>query len=138
MLIDKTNIESVIPQRPPFVMIDSLESADWTELKGLFQVRPDNIFLRNEVLTEPALVENIAQTCAAGFGFMARNEGGAGKIGFIGGISKLEIHGLPVIGDVIQSRVLVTYKLDNIYVVKGESICRDQKLIECEMKIVLG
>src|SRR4051812_15066149 len=65
MLVTIENIISFIPQKPPFVMIDQLISSDETSTRTGFQVRADNIFVEDGFLTEPALVENIAQTAAA-------------------------------------------------------------------------
>ena len=90
-------------------------------------------------MLEPALIENIAQTCAAGFGFLAsREEHGKLSLGFIGAISKLEVFALPKLHDKINTRVVVTYQLANIFVVKGENFWEGKKLLECEMKIVLN
>ncbi|MEZ5069007.1 MAG: hypothetical protein R2847_11185 [Bacteroidia bacterium] len=51
-------------------MIDTLKQADETGFQSEFTARADNIFMKDNRLTEPALIENIAQTyCAAGFGY---------------------------------------------------------------------
>ena len=65
----KENIKFLIPHREPFIMIDNLTDVSPTKFESIFFVCSDNIFVRNEILQEPALIENIAQTCAAGFGF---------------------------------------------------------------------
>ncbi|MEJ0104073.1 MAG: hypothetical protein WDO19_16580 [Bacteroidota bacterium] len=57
------NILPLIPQRPPFVMIDKLLfCGDTTSRSGLL-IRDDNIFVENGEFREPGLVENIAQDC---------------------------------------------------------------------------
>lgn len=137
MLIAKNNITSVIPQRAPFVMIDELISATPEGFETRFLVHADNIFIKDNTLTEGALIENIAQTCAAGFGYLQRNENSEPRIGFIGGISKLIVHSLPHINQQVETKVSVLYQLDNVNLVKGESFVNGQLLLECEMKIVV-
>ena len=137
VLLTKENIKSVIPQREPFIMVDNIFEATPQSCETDFKVQPDNIFLKEGLLQEPALLENIAQTCAAGFGFVRRTGNEKPGLGFIGGISKVIVHQLPEVNSVINTIVSVIYQLQNIYLVKGESSCNGEKLLECELKIVL-
>ena len=67
---------------------------------------PKNCDIENGVLSESALVENIAQTCAAGFGYVGSQNGEeAGKLGFIGAVSKLKVSGLPKTGDKLATKI---------------------------------
>ena len=50
MVITKENIESVLPHRNPFIMIDNLVQASTVEFETDFVVQPDNIFMKNEFL----------------------------------------------------------------------------------------
>lgn len=138
MKITRDQIADIIPQKAPFVMIDNLVDATTETFGSNFTVRSENIFLRNNQLTEPALIENIAQTCAAGFASLQKDQQGEPRIGFIGGITKLQVHELPVINEQINTRVTVLYQLDQVFLVKGESFCSDKMLLECEMKIVVA
>lgn len=138
MKISKENIKSFIPQREPFIMIDNLLDASETKFESNFEVTNENIFLKNKILQEPALIENIAQTCAAGFGFVQSQFEGKPRLGFIGAVSKLEVHSLPKVNSIINTYVAVTHQLENIFLVKGSTICNEKKLLECEMKIVIN
>lgn len=138
MIVTAENITQVIPQRPPFVMIGALEhvTEDTFETSTLFV--DDNIFNKDGVIQEPALIENIAQTCAAGFGYMDSQSGAAPKVGFIGALTKMKIHSLPSANTMIRTRVVVTHQLDNIYLMKGENHTEaGDPLVECEIKIVV-
>lgn len=138
MKITREQIAGFIPQKPPFVMIDNLVDATNEAFESNFTVRNENIFLRDNRLTEPALIENIAQTCAAGFACLQQDEGTEPKLGFIGGITKLEVHALPHLHEQINTTITVLYQLDQVFLVKGESFCSDKRLLECEMKIVVA
>ena len=47
IMITKENIETVLPHRAPFIMIDNLIRADAKEFETDFIVQHDNIFLKN-------------------------------------------------------------------------------------------
>lgn len=137
MLLNKENITKIIPQQHPFVMVDSLIVADKTGFKSTFIVLDNNIFFNDGKLQEPALIENIAQTVAAGFGFIDNLNNEKPKVGYIGGISKLKIHHLPELNSEIETSIVHLYQFENIHLVKGESSVNGEMLMECEMKIVV-
>ena len=137
MLIDKENIKSYIPQREPFIMIDSLVSADEQLFQSRFKVQNDNVFLEDGVLSESALVENVAQTCAAGFGYLGSLAGeGEARLGFIGAISKLEVLAAAKHLDELDTTVTILNNFENIYLIEGKVVCNGTALITCQMKIV--
>lgn len=137
MLFTKENITKIIPQQIPFVMVDNLVSADETGFKSTFKVEVSNLFIKDGKLQEAALIENIAQTVAAGFGYVDKQAGGKPKIGFIGGISKLSVHALPALNNTIETTVTQLHQFENIYLIKGENFCDGELLVTCEMKIVV-
>jgi len=137
MMLAEENIESVIPQRSPFIMISNLLDADPVKFETDFFIREETIFIKKGFLQEVALIENIAQTCAAGFGFLTKQSGGKPMLGFIGGVSKVIVHMLPKVNTRINTRAVITHRLENVYLIKGENYYGDEKLLECEMKIVI-
>ena len=137
MLLTKEQTAEIIPQKVPFVMIDSLITAGDAGFTSSFIAKEENVFSKDGKLQEPALIENIAQTVAAEFGYIGRQAGGEPKIGFIGAISKLKVHYLPKIDDKIDTTVTHLHQFENIYLVKGENFVDGKLLVECEMKIVV-
>ena len=63
------DILDLLPQRPPFIMVDKLTYFDLQSAKTVFTVHADNLFCVEGAMEEAGLVENIAQTCAAHTGF---------------------------------------------------------------------
>jgi hypothetical protein len=59
------NSLALIPQKPPFVMIDALLFSDEKRTVSSFKIPEKNIFVKEGLFLEPGLVENIAQTAAA-------------------------------------------------------------------------
>ena len=117
------------------VMVDELVFSDETSTRCRFTIRADNIFTKTGVLCEPGLVENIAQTAAAGVGYLAQQEKQAAPIGYIGAIKDLEIFMLPKVGDSIETEVQVVNRVFNVTLVNGTIYCNNELAVKCEMKI---
>ncbi len=139
MLISKDKITSFIPQRSPFIMIDELEMADEKGFKSNFEITDNNIFLENGILSESALVENIAQTCAAGFGYInSLKEDSEPQLGFIGAVSRLTLMAKTFKNVKLNTEVEILNTFDSIHLIQGAVYHNNTKLIECQMKIVLA
>lgn len=133
------DIKEVIPQREPIIMVHNVISATEKEFKTTFEVKADNIFLKKQELQEPALIENIAQSAAAGFGTLAKQAGGEKEgLGFIGSITRVVCHKLPNVGDIINTTVEIGTSFGAITIIKGKNYVNNELLLECEMKIVTG
>ena len=138
MLVSAENITSVIPQRAPFVMIDALLESSDTSTKTGFSVRRSNLFFEDEYLRESALVENIAQTAAAGVGYRAQQNGTDVPVGFIGAIQQLEIFQLPKENDWLETEVTVTNQVFDVSFIRGTIHCNNELLAQCDMKIFIS
>ncbi|WP_295118328.1 3-hydroxyacyl-ACP dehydratase [uncultured Chitinophaga sp.] len=135
MLVTKEEITQYIPQRPPIVMVHRLLRADDKELRTGFDVEPDNLFVDNGVLMPPGLVENIAQSAAVRVGYLAKQNNEPVPIGYIGGISHLEVLELPAAGTQIETLISIEREVMGATIAKG-SVFQDGRLLaECEMKI---
>jgi predicted hotdog family 3-hydroxylacyl-ACP dehydratase len=133
-------IYKFLPQRPPMVMIDTLISCqDKTTITSL-KIPPDNVFVKDGFFAEPGIIENIAQTAAAGLGYSIVNNitGNDVPVGVIGGIKDLKIYFLPKIGEVITTEVIVTNKILNASVIYGKVFAGNRIVADCEMKIFLN
>jgi len=126
-----------IPQKPPMVMIDRLLSVGDQVTVTSLMVREDNIFCENGLLREPGLIENMAQTAAAGAGLKPGVENGNPPMGFIGGIKNLHIYSLPEIGTELTTKVTVEHEIFDATVVNGKIFAAETLLAECEFKIFL-
>jgi 3-hydroxyacyl-[acyl-carrier-protein] dehydratase len=138
MIVSKKDILQYLPHRPPFLMIDELVSATNEKFESELLISEDNLLVEDGFFQESGMMENIAQTCAAGFGYVNSAAGGEPEVGFIGAISKLEVFELPPVNSVITTTVIPTHQLGNIFLVKGLNSLEGRKLLECEMKIVVG
>lgn len=137
MDIRDIDILSLIPQRRPFVMVDRLTAFSETLSTGELTITGDNLFCRDNVLTETGIMENIAQTCAARIGYINMTNSESVKIGVIGAIKNLRIFELPKVGDTITTTVKVVCEVLAITMVTAEVRCGDTLIASCEMKISL-
>ena len=87
-MISEIDIQELLPQRPPILMVDRLLSADDKRAETELLVRTDNIFVENGMLKAYAIIENMAQTCAAQLGYADIYVNGKKdvRIGYIGAV----------------------------------------------------
>lgn len=130
-------LNELIPQRPPFVMIDRLVSSDAVFSVTELEVRPDNLFVDNGRMTAAGLVENIAQTCAARIGYINLNSGETVKIGVIGSISNLNIARTPRVGEHLVTTIKLLEEVFQVTLVEAMVKSDDEVLAQCNMKIAL-
>ena len=126
-----------LPQKPPMVMVNSIIEASGTTTVTSFLVKEDNIFMEDGFLREPALIENIAQSAAAGISSQPLNAGEKPKLGFIGAIRDLKIMKLPKAGDKIITSVTLTHEILNAIVVVGQTRLNGELIAGCELRIFL-
>jgi predicted hotdog family 3-hydroxylacyl-ACP dehydratase len=130
------DVKTLIPQQPPFVMIDRLVHFDPVFTKTEFEIRPDCIFVENDLLLEAGLLENIAQTCAARLGYINKIIlKGVVRLGFIGAMKSLSINNLPKVNSTLETTIEVVNEVFNITLVNATTLCSGEVLVTCEMKI---
>ena len=136
MNLTDIDVKTIIPQQPPFVMIDRLIHFDPVFTKTEFKIRPGNLFVENGKFLESGLIENIAQTCAARLGYIntviLKDEV---RLGFIGAMKSLYINKLPNVHSTLETTIEVVNEVFNITLVKATTICEGEVLVTCEMKI---
>lgn len=132
------NILSLIPQQPPFVMIDELQYSDEILTRSGFHVTAENVLTIDGVFTEAGLLENIAQTGAARAGYTARLENKHVRVGYIGAVKNLEIFSLPKINDVLVTEIKIEGSVLEVSVISGKVWCNEQLMAQCEMKVFMA
>ncbi|GAB3420280.1 hypothetical protein GCM10027516_16620 [Niabella aquatica] len=116
-------------------MVDTLETCNETGASTRFTVKEDNLFLFNGRLTEPALIENIAQTAAAHMGYSYQQQQNPVPVGFIGAVQQLKISALPETGDVLDTVIKIKHQIFNATIIEGKMSLKDTCIVTCEMKI---
>jgi 3-hydroxymyristoyl/3-hydroxydecanoyl-(acyl carrier protein) dehydratase len=136
-LISGDKLLEYIPQRTPFVMVDSYYGRrELSSFTGL-TVREGNVLVDGNIFSEAGIIEHMAQSAAvsAGVDFIAR--GCPVPKGFIGAVSKLKIQMLPEVGKKLNTTITEIQKFQGISLVSAKVECDDHVVAEGELKIFL-
>ena len=126
-----------IPQRPPFVMVDKILSVSDQETITSFEILAKNILCDGKEFCEAGLIENIAQTVAAGAGYRMKQKHADPEIGFIGAVKNLKITSLPKVGNTIKTVVNLITRFENALVVEGTIFDKQTPITTCQMNIFI-
>lgn len=134
MIID--DITSLIPQRPPILMVDRFHYEDESLCHSELTVKEDNMFLHNGSIVPEGLLEHIAQTAASHIGYRRKMAGDEVNLGFIGDIKRCTIgNRMPTVGQTVTTTMKVVSQVGNITMVSAESTTDGETLISCRMKL---
>lgn len=128
---------ALIPQKPPFVLVDTLIDATPTTFRSGFTVPASHVLVEGNSLLDAGLMENAAQTAALGMGHEAARLGSAPPLGFIGAIAKLSITGQAHVGDRLDTEVVVKHEVMNARVLEATITCGDRTLAHMELKVFI-
>jgi len=147
------NVLDLLPHRPPFILIDQLTHYDEQSAETIFTVRDDNLFCVDGKMEEAGLVENMAQTCAARTGFKQRlanctcapDDGSPDKstiaenvkIGMIVMIEWMEIKRCPMVGERLETAMVIEEEFFSTTFVRAEVKIGDETIAACRMKLFL-
>jgi len=132
------DIKTLIPQGPPFLMVDRWLGSDGPATRTSFRIRADNPLTANGRFGVAGLVENMAQSAAAGAGYAAHAAGGEVRSGAIVSVNNLEIARLPELGEELFTEITVTARVADIVVISGRITCGQSVIATGEMKILTG
>lgn len=104
-----TDIASYIPQRPPFVFIDTIEEVDEKGARTRFTIPESCPLLANGALPLSGLMENAAQTCSV----IAGN-----RIAYLGAVKQMEVTRFPHVGETLCTEAVVKQEMLNISLIE--------------------
>ncbi len=137
-ILDIRKILELIPQKPPFVMVDGL--LEYTEKTGkcCFTIPIDNVLVEDGIFSEPGLIEHMAQSMSLWRGYQGFVAGlKKPKTGFIGAIKSVEIFGLPKAETRLFTRVEILHEILNVTIVSAITEDESGKILATsEMKTV--
>ncbi|MDR0836073.1 MAG: pseudouridylate synthase [Tannerella sp.] len=133
-------IEHILPQRRPYIMVDKLIHYDEVTSITVFEIKDDNLFCNNGWMEESALIENIAQTCAAHTGYKAKMQSGEDekiKIGYLGMVKDMKILRKGRVGETLTTTTEIKAEIFSTTLVAAKVEVDNEMIAECEMKIFL-
>ncbi len=131
------DIASLIPQRPPIMMVESFTYEDAQHCHSELTIGEDNIFVDpNGRLAEEGILEHIAQTAAAYIGYCRKLVGEEVNMGYIGDIKRCVISApMPVVGDVLCTNIQIMSQVGNITMISAETTVAGRTVVTCRMKL---
>jgi len=137
MLADKNEIKKLLPQKDPFVMVDCLYECDEKYIRTGFTPLHSNIFSEGGIFSEPGLIENMAQSAAAGTGYFYSMQNKPSPVGYIGAVKDFILTKLPRVDDDLVTEIKVVAEVMNATVIKASVTSKGSEIASCEMKIFL-
>lgn len=138
MIIEKENINKVIPQQKPFVMIDNLLEFDEQSATTSLVVKEDNLFFENNGFNENGMIENMAQSAAAFLGYDTYIKGLDPDEGFIAQVKNYTVNKLAKLNEKIITTVVYTHTIMNINIVKANITLNNEMIAEAELRIFIN
>lgn len=129
---DKDFVQSLIPQRAPFVMVHELSEYSESHLIAGFEIQEDNLFVQDGTFQASGLIEHQAQSVALHTGYKYYLLGKDAPTGYIGAIKSFEAQVLPKTGDLLKSEVTILNEVMGVTLVdivtklNGEVIAKSQ------------
>jgi predicted hotdog family 3-hydroxylacyl-ACP dehydratase len=138
MTFEIQNAAKLIPQKPPFVLVDKLLYVDENNSHGSFKIPDKNIFVKHGYFSTPGMVESMAQTAAAGTGYLFARENKGVPIGYIGAVQKLEVVDWPPANAEITMEISLLTNILQVSLVSGIVKYKGKIMASCEMKIFVN
>lgn len=131
-------IKELIPQREPIIMVDAILEYEESKVVGGLTVSEDCIFVENNTLKEPGVLEHMAQTVALYTGYEYYLKNIQAPVGYIGSMKNVEILRLPKIGEKLVTTATILHEIMGVTLVNIETKV-DKKIIAFgEMKTVIA
>lgn len=132
------DIAKLIPQRPPFVLVDEIIRHEEKFVVASFQVPSEHVLVtRDGTLSEPGVIEHFAQTIALYQGYDYFKKNLPAPVGYIGSIKNLEIFILPKAGDKLETTVHILQQMMGVTMVRGEVKSNGVLVAVGEMRTVI-
>ncbi|MET3537939.1 hypothetical protein [Chryseobacterium limigenitum] len=134
---DQNFVESLIPQRSPFVMVNKLAEYSENHLISGFEIKEENIFVQNGIFQASGLIEHQAQSVALHTGYKYYLLGKDAPTGYIGAIKSFEAEALPKVGDHLKSEVTILNEVMGVTLVNIITKLNDVEIANSQMKTVV-
>ncbi|NDC41112.1 MAG: hypothetical protein EBZ77_06110 [Chitinophagia bacterium] len=126
-----------LPQRDPFVLVSAIEEISADSCSTSFTVPFSHYLVKDGRLTAGGLIENIAQTLAAGEAKNAELNDVALTGGYLVSVTRLNISDLPTVNDTIYTHVRLVQSILQYRIITASVTLKDTTIVTAEMKIIV-
>lgn len=125
---EQRDIFSYIPQRPPFVFIDTIEELRENRACTRFTIPKNFPWTLNGILHLSGLLENAAQTCSV----IAGN-----RIAYLGVVKQMEVARFPHVGESLCTEATVVQQMLNISLIECTTRVQGEMIATATIKIAI-
>jgi len=139
LIASQKQICKLIPQQPPFVLVDTLVEYGADRIVSAFHIPQQHVMVdANGTLSEAGVIEHFAQTIALhqGYDYFMRNL--SPPVGYIGSIKDFEVHRRPQAGQQLSTNIRILQRMFGVTAVRGEVRCEDELIATGEMRTVIA
>jgi len=137
--LERIPIDTLLPQRPPFVFVDRLLAYDDSGVRTSFRVPGSGVFVENGRFLTAGLIEHMAQSAAARTGYISRYILHVPvRIGYIGDVRKLAVLRNPAPGEILETTVTVREEMFGITLTDIEVFCAGERIASASLKTALS
>lgn len=137
-IFDAQQIQLLIPQKFPFVMVDKMYSFSETSMISGLKIGKENIFFDGEHFVEAGLIEHMAQSVALHKGYDCYMKNEPTPVGFIASLKNIEFFNLPEIDDEIKSSVNILFDFGGMTSVEVITTINEKVIAKGELKTILA
>lgn len=120
------DILSYIPQRPPFVFVDTVEERSEKRASTRYTIPETCPLLSEGILPLAGLMENAAQTCSVI---------GGNKIAYLGAVKQMEVTRFPKVGETLCTEAVVVQEMLNISLIECTTRVQGEMIATATLKI---
>ncbi len=137
---NKEEIQLLLPQKEPFVLVDALFFCNDTRAITGFQIPEKHNLVEDNILTEAGVLENMAQSIALKSAHLIQKEKPRPpKIGYLAGIKNAKIDSLPKTTQKITTHIKLMYELGPLKRYQAEiKNAQNQQLATAEITTTLA
>ncbi|CAG0966307.1 3-hydroxyacyl-[acyl-carrier-protein] dehydratase [Gammaproteobacteria bacterium] len=129
------DFRQLIPHRPPMLLVDDVLQWGPERIEARRTVRAGDPFVEYGELSDPALIECLAQTIAAGDAQHAREKGGRVVKGFLTGLTNLKFHARAKVGETIELEADCLRRMEGMGLFKAVARVGQRVLAEGTFKL---
>lgn len=137
-LIQRSQIQELIPQRDPIIMVDALYAFTTDRVQAGLTIQESTLGVFKGFLQESGIIEHMAQTVALHTGYDYYIKKQTPPTGYIGAIKKIEIEKLPKLGDVLITEATILQEFLGVTLVSLTTYCEGARIAYGEMKTVIA
>ncbi len=137
-ITDSDFVRGLIPQKSPFVMVDSLISFSDKYITAALTIEKENILSKDGILTSAGLIEHMAQTVALYTGFQYYLNDQQPPTGYIGSIKTVDIKDLPKSGQTVQTTAEILQEFMGVTLLNMKCYLEGIEIANAQMKTVIA